>query len=191
MSACHNVSWLLCVSQKPWELQLSGVRELCARVPVCVPVRCESWRASSVCTCVPPCPCMGKYVLAGPRMRAWAASSERTCHRLRCVQAGERACLYVCSRRQGLGGSSVAGSKAGGKERRLARFGAAAESVRGVRARRCVSASSVSLLWRDFNPQFSAQGQNPPEREHRGGSLCSSQGVSSSSGRFREEGQRE
>lgn len=78
-----------------------------------------------------------------------------------------------------------------GKERRLARFGAAAECVRGVRARRCVSASSVSLLWRDFNPQFSAQGQNPPEREHRGGSLCSSQGISSSSGRFREEGQRE
>lgn len=60
MSACHNVSWLLCVSRKPWEPQLSGVREVCARVPVYVPVRCESWRASSVCTCVPPCPCMGR-----------------------------------------------------------------------------------------------------------------------------------
>lgn len=56
---------------------------------------------------------------------------------------------------------------------------------------RCVSVSSVSLLWRDFNPHFSAQGQNPPEHEHSSGSLRSRQVVSSSSSRFREDWQRE
>lgn len=41
-----------------------------------------------------------------------------------------------------------------------ARSGAAAECLGRV------SVSSVFLLWRDFNPQFSPRGQNPPEHEH-------------------------
>lgn len=124
-------------------ISLLGVREVCARVPVCVPRGCTPSVPDSVCTCVAVCPCMGRRLLA--------SSMEP----FPCVQAGEQAWCVVLGRPL---------------------------SAWDVCAQSCVSVGSVFLLWRDFNPRFSSQGQNPSEHEHSWVYLCSSQGTSSSSG---------
>lgn len=142
-----------------------GVPALCARVYLPVP----AWEA----------------VLAGP----CGHSQLRTSVSTQSPCAGRERAVPVRPLPPARAGRMLGSRQPGGRKgKRLARGSrTAAECLRGVHGRRCVSASGVFLLWRDFNPLFSSQGQNPPEHEHS----CSSQGVSSSSGRFCKEGQQE
>lgn len=125
MSACHNVSWLLCVSQRLWELHLLSECEVCALVPVCVPVRCESWRASSVCMSVP----AWEDVLTSPWVCVCAASSEPTCnHTPGCRQVKGDVCISAPTGGSWEGAQWLAARQEEGQEAGVW-FGAATECL--------------------------------------------------------------